>query len=95
MKSDTSLTVRAIGPLVAIGIQRLLVGTVGTRPPDGRKPTTLQNEAGFRSDPPKSEPSAMGSMRAARATAAPPLLPPQVLEVSYGFDVTPNTSLNV
>ena len=95
MNSAISLTVRAIGPFVAIGIHRLELGTVGTRPPEGRKPTTLQNDAGFRNDPPRSEPSAIGSIRAASATAAPPLLPPQVLEVSYGLDVTPNTSLNV
>ena len=40
-------------------------------------------------------PSAMGSMPHASATAAPPLLPPQVLVTSYGFNVDPNTGLNV
>ena len=40
-------------------------------------------------------PSAIGSMPQASATAAPPLLPPQVLVVSYGFSVAPNTGLNV
>jgi hypothetical protein len=34
-------------------------------------------------------------MPQASATAAPPLLPPQVLLVSYGFSVAPNTGLNV
>src|SRR5580692_4687961 len=33
----------------------------GTRPGDGRKPTTLQNAAGLRKDPPVSEPVAMGT----------------------------------
>ena len=40
-------------------------------------------------------PSAIGSMPVASATAAPPLLPPQVLVRSYGFSVDPNTGLNV
>ncbi len=34
-------------------------------------------------------------MPQASATAAPPLLPPQVLVVSYGLRVAPNTALNV
>src|SRR5438552_179629 len=51
----------------------------GTRPIDGRKPTTLQNAAGLRREPPASEPSATGTSPQARATAAPPEEPPQVL----------------
>ena len=54
------------------------VDSVGTRPGDGRNPTTLQNAAGLRSDPPVSLPSAIGTMPHANATAAPPLLPPHV-----------------
>ena len=50
-------------------------------------PTTPQKLAGFRSDPPMSLPSAIGSIPVASATAAPPLLPPQVLLWSYGFSV--------
>ncbi len=42
-----------------------------------------------------SVPSAIGTIPEASATAAPPLLPPQVRETSYGFRVTPKTSLNV
>ncbi len=45
----------------------------------GRSPTTLQKLAGLRSEPPMSLPSAIGSIPQASATAAPPLLPPQVL----------------
>ena len=59
----------------------------GTRPGDGRKPTILQNAAGLRSEPPRSEPSHSGSIRAASATAAPPLEPPHVLVTSYGLRV--------
>ena len=53
-----------------------------TRPGDVRKPTTLQNAAGLRSEPPVSLPSAMGTMPQASATAAPPLLPPHVFVTS-------------
>ena len=42
-----------------------------------------------------SVPSARGSMPHATATAAPPLLPPQVRPVAYGFRVAPNTGLKV
>src|SRR5436190_16688340 len=51
----------------------------GTRPGEGRKPTTLQNAAGLRSEPPVSEPLATGTRPHANATAAPPDDPPQVL----------------
>src|SRR5215471_11939626 len=44
----------------------------GTRPIEGRKPTTLQKAAGLRSDPPVSEPVATGTSPHANATAAPP-----------------------
>src|ERR1700733_11251420 len=50
----------------------------GTRPTEGRKPTTLQNAAGLRRDPPVSEPEATGTIPQASATAAPPDDPPQV-----------------
>ncbi len=39
-------------------------------------PNTLLKAAGLRNEPIMSLPSATGSMRRARATAAPPLLPP-------------------
>ncbi len=56
---------------------------------------TLQKLAGLRRLPPMSEPSAKGSMPAATAAAPPPVLPPAVREVSYGFRVAPNTGLKV
>src|SRR5712671_3088135 len=52
---------------------------LGTRPIEGRKPTTLQNAAGLRRDPPVSDPLATGTNPQANATAAPPDEPPQVL----------------
>src|SRR5215813_473626 len=93
--SAASRTARAIGPSTASVFQASVVGCDGTRPGEGRKPTTLQKLAGFLSDPPRSLPSARGSIPQASATAAPPLLPPQVLLRSYGLRVAPNTSLKV
>src|SRR5512146_754223 len=55
-KSATSATLRAIGPLVDRGDQ--VDESDGTRPGVGRKPTTLQNAAGLRSEPPVSLPLA-------------------------------------
>src|SRR6185436_18379850 len=93
--SATSATLRAIGPSTLSVDHGVAAGHVGTRPGDGRSPTTPQKLAGLRSDPPMSLPSAIGSMCAASATAAPPLLPPQVLLRSCGLSVAPNTGLNV
>ena len=50
----------------------------GTRPMEGRKPTTLQKAAGLRNEPPVSEPLATGASPQASATAAPPEEPPHV-----------------
>src|SRR6188474_1953122 len=91
--SATSATERAIGPDTASADHD--PDSLGTRPGEGRMPTTLQKAAGLRSDPPVSLPSAIGTMPHASATAAPPLLPPQVLVRSYGFRVAPKTVLNV
>src|SRR5207244_7417777 len=91
----TSATDRASGPSTVNADQAFAAGHVGTRPGDGRRPTTLQKLAGLRSEPPVSVPSAIGSMPHASATAAPPLLPPHVFVVSYGFSVAPKTGLIV
>ena len=90
-----SATVRAMGPWTLSLPQALTAGHLGTRPGADRSPTTLQKLAGLRSEPPMSLPSAMGSMPQASATAAPPLLPPQVRDVSYGLRVAPKTGLKV
>ena len=66
----------------AMGSHGAGLGQTGTRPGEVRKPAILQKLPGFRSEPPMSLPSAKGSMPQARATAAPPLLPPQVLVMS-------------
>ena len=58
-------------------------------------PTTPQKDAGLRSDPPMSEPSASGTIPAASAHAAPPLDPPAERVGSTGLRVTPKTGLKV
>ena len=54
-----------------------LAGPTATLPGEVRKPKTLFQAAGLRSEPPMSLPSATGSMSSASATAAPPLDPPR------------------
>ena len=58
-------------------------------------PTTFDQAAGFLKEPPKSDPWAIGIIPQAKATDAPPLLPPHVFVRSYGLSVVPKTSLNV
>ena len=50
--SATSPTDRPTGPSTDIEVQGWDLGQAGTRPNDGRKPTTLQKLGGFLSDPP-------------------------------------------
>src|SRR4051812_19925381 len=79
MNKAISWTVRAIGPTTAKLNQAETLGQFGTRPAEGRNPTTLQKLAGLRRLPPRSGPPASGSIPQASAAAAPPLLPPHVL----------------
>src|SRR4029079_14780027 len=89
----TSDTVRASGPLTPIAPSGRGSGAMGTRPTVGRSATTLLKFAGLRSDPPRSLPSAIGSIPLARAAAAPPLDPPALLVMPYGLSVMPNRRL--
>ena len=86
---------RAIGPPTEVSSHALVLGQAGTRPTLGRSPTTLQNDAGLRSDPPMSDPSASGTIPAARAAAAPPLDPPAERLRSNGLRVVPKIGLKV
>src|SRR5947199_8344618 len=61
-----------------------------TRPYVGLTPTTPQNAAGCRTEPPVSEPSAMSTIPAATAAADPPLDPPGTRVGSIGFRAGPN-----
>ncbi len=73
--SATSPTVRPIGPPTEVVSHWFSLGHSGTLPRLGRRPTTPQNDAGLRSDPPMSDPSASGTMPAARAHAGSPAGP--------------------
>ena len=75
-RSARSPAVRAMGPSTANGSHGAETGQRGTTPGVGRSPSTPLHAAGLRSDPPRSLPSASGTMRQASATAAPPLEPP-------------------
>jgi hypothetical protein len=55
----------------------------------GLTPTTPQNAAGCRTEPPVSEPSAMGTIPAATAAADPPDDPPGTRDQSCGLRVGP------
>src|ERR1700674_1736932 len=78
-----SATLRAMGPeTLSVNQANGADALLGTRPGEGRIPTTLQKFAGLRSEPPVSLPLARGTMPQANATAPPPVLPPQVLVTS-------------
>jgi hypothetical protein len=67
----------------------------GTIPGPGFSPTTPQQAAGIRIEPPPSEPSASAAIPAASAAAPPPVEPPGVLLVSQGFLVAVNAAGSV
>src|SRR6185295_4779360 len=55
---------------------------------------TPQSEAGWRTDPPVSEPSDARTTPDATATAEPPELPPGTRSMSHGFLTTPYAELS-
>ena len=65
------------------------------RPREGLRPTTPQQLAGIRIDPPESLPCATGTNPAATAAAAPPLEPPAVRCRSQGLRVAPYATESV
>ncbi len=58
-------------------------------------PTTPHSAAGWRMEPPVSEPRASGAKPAATAAAEPPLLPPGTFPVPRGLRVGPNAEFSV
>src|SRR6516225_8571858 len=69
---QASRTVRAIGPFTPRLDQPSRRVSLGTRPGEGRNPTTPQNAAGLRRDPPVSLPLQSGAIPVASAAAEPP-----------------------
>src|SRR3989475_12878078 len=84
-----------MGPVTARVSQAQSEGEVGTRPIEGRMPTTPQNEAGIRSDPPRSVPSPSAIMPVASAAQPPPVEPPALFVGAQGVRGLPKTSLKV
>src|SRR6266849_484919 len=74
--SATSFTVCANGPMWSSDEAKAISPYRDTRPYVGFKPTTPQNDAGWRIDPPVSEPSVATAISAATAAADPPDEPP-------------------
>src|SRR5581483_3752679 len=60
-----------------------------TRPYVGVTPTTPQNDAGCRTEPPVSEPSATTALPCATAAAEPPLEPPGTRSGATGLRTGP------
>src|ERR1700685_283184 len=92
---QTSATLRPIRPRTEIGVQPMARRSTATMPGEGRKPTTPQNEAGLRKDPPVSEPVQTGSMSGASATAEPPDEPPGLSIGLNGLPDAPHTGLRL
>src|SRR5690348_13981050 len=90
-----SRTVRASGPDVPSPSEPETYGAGDTRPRDGLTPTSPQQDAGTRIEPPPSLPCASGNSPPATAAAAPPLEPPGVRVVSHGLRHAPFNSDSV
>src|SRR5687768_2898794 len=84
-----SPTVRASGPIWSSDEAKASSPYRDTRPYVGFNPTTPQNDAGCRIDPPVSEPNASGTHWAATAAADPPLDPPGVVSRFHGLCTGP------
>ena len=80
---------RAIGPSTGSGFQPIGRFSLGTNPGVGRKPTMPLKAAGLRSEPPVSEPVAIGTMPVASATPEPPEEPAADFVGSKGLPVAP------
>ena len=79
----------ANGPIWSSELAKAINPYLDTRPYVGFRPTTPQRAAGWRIDPPVSEPRLIGARSAATAAAEPPEEPPGVREGSQGFRVGP------
>src|SRR6202163_1085823 len=91
--SLTSATVRPSGAITESPAGSTL--SLVTRSGDGRRPTTPQQEAGMRIEPPMSVPIATVAIPAATAAALPPLEPPGVIPARQGLLVAGKIALVV
>ena len=90
--SAASAGVRAIGPGWSRERASGHAPAPLIRPYVGFRPTTPQNAAGIRIEPPVSLPSVRGSSSAASTTADPPLEPPETRSVAQGLRADPSRS---
>ena len=91
-----SPTVRPMGPMTEYPLTPSDVrGPSDIRPREGLSPSRPQQEAGIRTEPPSSVPSATGHMPLATAAADPPLEPPGDSVISHGLRHAPFNSDSV
>src|SRR5262245_18892468 len=87
--SAASPTVRVNGPIWSSDEANARSPYRDTRPYVGLSPTTPQNEAGWRMEPPVSDPNDSGTHADATAAAEPPLEPPGVRSAAHGLRTGP------
>ena len=87
--SAVSPTVRVSTPSTPKPSNAASSGPSGTRKRLGLRPTTPQQDAGMRIEPPASLPCAIGTMPAATAAALPPEEPPVISAGSHGLRAGP------
>src|SRR5438270_1858963 len=93
--SAVSATVQVRNPSVASAAADGTSGATEIRPRLGLSPTSPQQEAGIRIEPPPSLPCPNATIPAATAAALPPEEPPAVRERSQGLCVGPKRSGSV
>src|SRR5215470_14841129 len=91
----TSRTDFEIGPIWSSDEPNATSPYRETRPYVGFKPTTPQNAAGVRTEPPVSEPSAMSDVPEATLAADPPLEPPGTRSRLCGLRVSKYAEFSV
>ncbi len=84
----------AIGPITSKDIARSRRPYLETVPYVGFSPVTPQCDAGFRIEPPVSEPSVKSARSAAIAAAGPEDEPPVISSGFVGFFVGPNAEVS-
>src|SRR5881409_1333131 len=94
-RSAASSTVRAHGPGVSKEDENAIRPYRDVPPYVGFAPTVPVTAPGWRIEPPVSEPTASGAMKAATAAAEPPPEPPGMRSRSHGLRVGPYAECSV